>query len=52
MELDVNDILARYAAEVAQLTQRAVMAEARAEAANKKLAEIMGQAEKNEDEEV
>lgn len=49
MELDVNDILARYAAEVAQLTQRAVMAEARAEAANKKLAEMLGQAEETEE---
>ena len=32
MELDVNDVLARYAAEVAQLTQRAIVAEARADA--------------------
>lgn len=39
MNVDINDIIARYGAEVARLTQRAVLAEARADAAEAKLAE-------------
>ena len=39
MELSIDDILARYGAEVARLTQRAILAEARADAAEAKLAE-------------
>ena len=39
MNLDINDIVARYGAEVARLTQRAVLAEARADAAEARLAE-------------
>ena len=39
MNLDINDIIARYGAEVARLTQRAVLAEARADAAEARLAE-------------
>ena len=39
MELKLDDILARYNAEIAKLTQRAVIAEARADAAEAKLAE-------------
>ena len=38
MELSIDDILARYGAEVARLTQRAILAEARADAAEAKLA--------------
>lgn len=39
MNIDINDIIARYGAEVARLTQRAILAEARADAAEAKLAE-------------
>lgn len=39
MNLDINDLISRYAAEVARLTQRAVLAEARADAAEARLAE-------------
>ena len=39
MDITINDIIARYGAEVARLTQRAVLAEARADAAEAKLAE-------------
>ena len=39
MNLDINDIVARYGAEVARLTQRAVLAEARVDAAEARLAE-------------
>ena len=39
MDISINDIIARYGAEVARLTQRAVLAEARADAAEAKLAE-------------
>ena len=37
MEITIDDILARYNAEIAKLTQRALMAEARADAAEAKL---------------
>ena len=39
MNIAIDDILARYGAEVARLTQRAVIAEARADAAEARLAE-------------
>ena len=39
MNLDINDLISRYGAEVARLTQRAVLAEARADAAETALAE-------------
>ena len=39
MNLDINDLISRYGAEVARLTQRAVLAEARADAAEARLAE-------------
>ena len=39
MQISIDDILARYNAEVAKLTQRAILAEARADAAEAKLAE-------------
>ena len=39
MNVTIDDIIARYGAEVARLTQRAVLAEARADAAEAKLAE-------------
>ena len=39
MNLDINDIINRYGAEIARLTQRAVLAEARADAAEARLAE-------------
>lgn len=40
MILDINDIINRYGAEIARLTQRAVLAEARADAAEARLAEL------------
>ena len=39
MTVTVDDLIARYGAEVARLTQRAVLAEARADAAETALAE-------------
>ena len=39
MNITIDDILARYGAEIAKLTQRALLAEARADAAEAKLAE-------------
>ena len=39
MNITIDDIIARYGAEVARLTQRAVLAEARADAAEARLAE-------------
>ena len=39
MTVTVDDLIARYGAEVARLTQRAVLAEARADAAESRLAE-------------
>ena len=39
MAVTIDDIIARYGAEVARLTQRTVLAEARADAAEAKLAE-------------
>ena len=39
MNLDINDIINRYGAEIARLTQRALLAEARADAAEARLAE-------------
>ena len=39
MNVTIDDILARYGREVATLTQRAVIAEARADAAEARLAE-------------
>lgn len=39
MNVDINDIIARYGREVATLTQRAILAEARADAAEARLAE-------------
>ena len=39
MNVTIDDILARYGKEIATLTQRAVIAEARADAAEAKLAE-------------
>lgn len=38
MQVDIEDILSRYGAEIARLTQRAVIAEARADKAEKALA--------------
>lgn len=39
MNITIDDIIARYATEVGQLTQRAILAEARADAAEGKLAD-------------
>ena len=39
MELDVNDLLQRYSNALAQETQKRIIAEARADAAEAKLAE-------------
>ena len=39
MNITIDDILARYGKEIATLTQRAVIAEARADAAEARLAE-------------
>lgn len=39
MEISINDIIKRYNAEIARLVQRAVLAEARADAAEACLAE-------------
>lgn len=39
MKLSIDDIVSRYNAEVGKLTQRAILAEARADAAEAKLAE-------------
>ena len=39
MNVTIDDILARYGKEIATLTQRAVIAEARADAAEARLAE-------------
>ena len=39
MNITIDDILARYGAEIAKLTQRAILAEARADAAEARLAE-------------
>ena len=39
MTVTVDDLIARYGAEVARLAQRAVLAEARADAAEARLAE-------------
>lgn len=39
MNITIDDIVARYNAEIAKLTQRAILAEARADAAEAKLAE-------------
>ena len=39
MNITIDDILARYGKEIAQLTQRALLAEARADAAEARLAE-------------
>ena len=39
MNITIDDIVSRYNAEIAKLTQRAVIAEARADAAEAKLAE-------------
>ena len=39
MTLSADDIIARYGTEVARLTQRAVLAEARADVAEARLAE-------------
>ena len=39
MNITIDDILARYSAEVGKLTQRALLAEARADAAEAKLAD-------------
>ena len=39
MSITVDDIIARYGTEVARLTQRAVLAEARADVAEARLAE-------------
>ena len=38
MEIDFDDVIARYNGEVARLTQRAILAEARADAAEARLA--------------
>lgn len=40
MNLDINDIIARYNAETAKLTQRAILAEARADAAERELEKL------------
>ena len=42
MTVTVDDLISRYGAEVARLTQRAVLAEARADAAEAQLAEQTG----------
>ena len=42
MNITIDDILARYNAEIGKLTQRALLAEARADAAEAKLAEQDG----------
>ena len=39
MQISIEDVLARYGREISQLTQRAVVAEARADAAEAKLSE-------------
>ena len=39
MNITIDDIVARYNAEIAKLTQRAILAEARADAAEAKLSE-------------
>ena len=39
MNITIDDILARYGAEIAKLTQRAILAEARADAAEARLAD-------------
>ena len=39
MNIEIDDIVARYNGEVARLTQRAILAEARADAAEARLAE-------------
>ena len=39
IEIDVNDLIGHYTREIATLTARAILAEARAESAEKKLAE-------------
>ena len=39
MNITIDDLISRYGAEVARLTQRAVLAEARADAAEARLAE-------------
>ena len=39
MNVTVDDLISRYGAEVARLTQRAVLAEARVDAAEARLAE-------------
>lgn len=38
MQVEIEDIIARYGAEIARLTQRALVAEARADAAEKRCA--------------
>lgn len=38
MQIDFDDVMARYNGEVARLTQRAILAEARADAAEARLA--------------
>ena len=48
MDIDVNEILTRYASEVAQLSQRALIAEAKAATLEKALAECRGTDEKEE----
>ena len=40
MDIQVEDVLERYGREIATLTKRVVFAEARAEAAEKKLKEL------------
>ena len=39
MNITIDDIVSRYNAEIAKLTQRAILAEARADAAEARLAE-------------
>ena len=39
MEISIEDLIKRYNAEIAKLTQRAILAEARADAAEARLAE-------------
>lgn len=39
MHVDIDDIVARYGVEIAHLTQRAIIAEARADQAEKQLAQ-------------
>lgn len=43
MEIDIQDLMGRFAAEIAQLTQRAVLAEARAASAEAKLKEVQSE---------